>query len=160
MSRVGRRLAVLFTVMLALSGAGAACAHAAQHLNAYSLQGDFICVSCHEPLNQVNSPESQAEKQTLTQLVNQGLDYSQIKTQMVDDYTAAVLAEPPAHGLNLLVYILPPLFLVGGLGFLGYNVPRWRQRARAAAQLASTPEMPLDPADEQRLNAELETFDG
>jgi cytochrome c-type biogenesis protein CcmH len=152
-----RRLLLAVVAALCLTTAGTALA--ASHLNAYSLQGDFMCVLCHEPLNQVNDTESAAEKATLSQLVSRGDDLSQIKTQMVADFGEEVLAAPPAHGISLLVYILPPLVLVAGLGFLAYNLPRWRARARAAAALTGVPEMPLDPADEQRLNAELETFD-
>ena len=152
-----RRAALALAVLLCLTLPASALA--ATHLNAYSLEGDFICVSCHEPLNQVNSPEAQAEKQTLAELVSKGLTYKQIKTNMVSDYGEEVLAEPPAHGVNLLVYILPPLVLISALGFVAYNLPKWRTRARAAAAAAPVAEVPLDPDDEARLNEELKTFD-
>jgi cytochrome c-type biogenesis protein CcmH/NrfF len=157
-SRV-RRLAMTAMAIACLTGLPGASALAAQHLNAYSLQGDFICVSCHEPLNQVHSPEAQAEKQTLQQLVDQGLDLSQIKRRMVNIYTEEVLAAPPAHGVNLLIYILPPLVLVGGLGFLAYNLPQWRRRGRLAAQNAPSVPEALNPQEAERLDAELRTFD-
>jgi cytochrome c-type biogenesis protein CcmH len=144
-------------VLLAAGTAGSA--GAAQKLNPYSIQGQFICTGCHEPLNQVNSPESQAEKRTLVQLTGEGLDLSQIKAQMVKAYGVAVLARPPARGLNLLIYILPPLVLLGGLGFLAYSLPRWRRRARQAARVGPLVAMPLDPADEARLDEELSGFD-
>ncbi|WP_249009539.1 cytochrome c-type biogenesis protein CcmH [Conexibacter sp. DBS9H8] len=148
-------------VLIGLSGAllpGTAVA--AGHLSAYSLQPTFMCVSCHEPLNQVSSPEAQAEKQTLAQLVNRGLTLPQIKTQMVSDYGEQVLAQPPAQGLDLLVYILPPLVLVLGLGLLAYNLPRWRRRSRAAAMVELSSEVwQLSPSDAARLDAELQSFD-
>jgi cytochrome c-type biogenesis protein CcmH/NrfF len=155
---VTRRIALLALVWLLSTGAGTAAA--GQRLNAYSLQGDFICVSCHEPLNQVNSPEAENEKATLASLVNRGLNLKQIKAQMITDYTEEVLAEPPAHGVNLLIYILPPLVLVGGLGLLAYNLPRWRARARVqAAAGAGLTGLPLDQADSERLDRELAEFD-
>ena len=133
---------------------------AAQHLNAYTLQPDFICVSCHEPLNQVNSPEAIAEKQTLSSLVDKGLGYNQIKSQMVADYGIEVLAKPPAHGINLLIYILPPLVLLGGIGLLAYNLPRWRRRARVQAAAGAGPTgPPPNSADAERLDRELAEFD-
>jgi cytochrome c-type biogenesis protein CcmH/NrfF len=154
--RQARRLCVAALATLLLTAAGAA---AKSHLNAYSLEGQFICVSCHEPLNQVNSPEAVAEKQTLSGLVNQGLTFNQIKAQMVDTYTEEVLASPPAHGVSLLVYILPPLFLVCGLGFLVYNLPRWRRRAQLARQNETADAVLLDPVDADRLAEELRAFD-
>ena len=158
--RRARRLGIGFVVALCLTSGTAAAMGGAQHLNAYSLQPDFMCVLCHEPLNQVNDPESQAEKNTLSQLVNQGLDYSQIKTQMVDIYGEEVLAKPPAHGVNLLVYILPPLVLLGGLGVLAYNLPRWRRRARVQQAAGAGPTgPPQNPADIERLERELAEFD-
>ncbi len=143
-----RRLRHLLLTVASVLWLSAGTALATQHLNAYSLQGDFICVSCHEPLNQVNSPEAIAEKQTLSSLVAKGLDYSQIKTQMVNIYGQDVLARPPAHGVNLLIYILPPLVLVGGLGLLAYNLPRWRQRSRLQAAAGAGP-----PAQSDRRRA-------
>ena len=157
MSRRVRRAAGLVAVLLCLLPSAAVA-----HLDPYSLQGDFICISCHEPLNQVNSPESQAEKTTLAQLADRGLSLDQIKTQMVADYGEQVLAEPPAHGLNLLVYLLPPIVVVLGLGFIAYNVPRWRRRARTGIEgdPGGSHEVRLDPGDAARLDAELRAFRG
>jgi cytochrome c-type biogenesis protein CcmH/NrfF len=154
-----RRLVCLL-VSLTVLCLGAGTALAAPRLNAYNLQPDFICVSCHEPLNQVNSPEAIAEKQTLSSLVAKGLDYNQIKAEMVDIYTEDVLAKPPAHGINLLIYILPPLVLVGGLGLLAYNLPRWRRRAQVQAAAGAGPTgPPPSSADAERLDRELAEFD-
>jgi cytochrome c-type biogenesis protein CcmH len=152
-----RRL-ILLAALSGLLLPGAAVA--AGHLSAYSLQPTFMCVSCHEPLNQVSSPEAQAEKQTLAQLVNEGLTLPAIKSQMVADYGEQVLARPPAQGVNLLVYILPPLVLICGLGLLAYQLPRWRRRSRAAAMVELSSEVwQLSPADAARLDAELQSFD-
>lgn len=49
-----------------------------------------------------------------------GWTEDQIKQYFVDQYGDRVLAQPPARGLNLLVYILPPLIFVGGI-FLVYS---------------------------------------
>ncbi len=153
------RLIVVSLAALCLTG-GTAAAMGAQHLNAYSLQPDFMCVLCHEPLNQVNDSESQAEKNSLAQMVSQGLSLGQIKQQMVDIYGEEVLAKPPARGLNLLVYLLPPLVLVGGLGLLAYNLPRWRRRTRVQQAGGAGPTgPPPDQADAERLERELADFD-
>ena len=43
-----------------------------------------------------------------------GWSKDQIKQYFVDQYGDRVLAEPPRRGLNWLVYLLPPLFFLGG----------------------------------------------
>jgi cytochrome c-type biogenesis protein CcmH/NrfF len=154
------RLRALALALLAVLCLGTGSAAAAQHLNAYSLEPNFMCVSCHQPLNQVNSAEAIAEKQTLSELVDRNLSYSKIKSQMVSIYGEDVLAQPPAHGVNLLVYILPPLVLVGGLALLAYNLPRWRRRARIQQAAGAGPTgPPPDGADAERLERELAEFD-
>jgi cytochrome c-type biogenesis protein CcmH/NrfF len=155
-----KRLAHVWLALVAVTLLCAGSALAAGHLNAYSIEGQFFCVSCHEPLNQVNSPEAQSEKTELHTLVNRGLDIKQIKADMVSYYGPNVLSEPPAHGFNLLLYVLPPVVLIAGLGAIAYSLPRWRRRAVAQARgQTASPVVSLDPEDARRLDAELDDFD-
>ncbi len=50
----------------------------------------------------------------------EGWNKEQIKQYFVNQYGDRVLAQPPARGLNWLVYILPPLFFIAGI-FLVYS---------------------------------------
>lgn len=50
-----------------------------------------------------------------------GWSEEQIKTYFAAQYGDRVLDQPPRRGLNLLIYILPPLFLLVG-AFLVYRV--------------------------------------
>ena len=75
----------------------------------------------------------------------------------MQQYGPAVLARPPAHGVNLLVYIVPPLVLILGIATLAVFIPRWRRRARQAGP-SGAGDGPLDPADAQRLNEDLGRF--
>ena len=70
---MSRRLVVIFAA-LALSLIGAASAVAAGASDYSAIEGQFICVSCHEPLPMVHSPQAISEKQTLQGLVKQGPD--------------------------------------------------------------------------------------
>ena len=49
---------------------------------------------------------------------------------MVAQYGPSVLAQPPAHGFNLSVYVIPAAVLVG-LVVVGYALARWRRAKRA-----------------------------
>lgn len=50
-----------------------------------------------------------------------GWNKEQIKQYFVNQYGDRVLAQPPARGLNWLVYILPPLFFIAGI-YLVYSI--------------------------------------
>jgi cytochrome c-type biogenesis protein CcmH len=115
-----------------------------------------MCISCHEPLNQVNSPQAISEKQQLQSLIKQGQTLSEIRSAMVSQYGDQVLARPDASGFNLTIYILPPAILVAGLALLVFTLPKWRARARAVRPLETA--SPLPPDDAQRLDDELTNF--
>ncbi|HTW12306.1 MAG TPA: cytochrome c-type biogenesis protein CcmH [Solirubrobacteraceae bacterium] len=149
-----RRIAVTLVLLSALVSAGPALAGGYQNL--MSIESQFICTSCHEPLELVSSPQALSEKAYLEGLVQKNMSISQIKAAMVSQYGVAVLAKPPANGFNLTVYILPPAILLGGLALLAYTLPRWRRRARAMAPLDHAG--PLSSADQSRLNDELDRF--
>ena len=121
-------------------------------------ESQFICTSCHEPLELVSSPQAQSEKAFLNGLIHKGLSQSQIKRQMVAAYGVEVLARPPASGFNLTVYILPPALLLVGVAFLLYSLPKWRERSRRAAATKLPSAAPPDATDAQRLDDELARF--
>ena len=153
-----RRLFASLLVALSLAGPGVFAATAAANVNYYSVVPQFMCVECHESLNQVNSLEAIAEKTTLRRLIAQGLNLGQIKSGMVAQYGPDVLARPPAHGFNLTIYILPPAVLVGGLALLSYTLPKWRERSKRASVTSLPGAAPLDSDDAKRLDDELADF--
>jgi cytochrome c-type biogenesis protein CcmH/NrfF len=153
-----RRLFIGLAVAVAFTGPGALSAGAATYQSYYSVVSQFMCVACHEPLNQVDSLEAVSEKVTLRHLIAEGLGVGQIKTGMVAQYGPEVLARPPAHGFNLTVYILPPVVLLGGLALLAYTLPKWRERSRRAAGTSMPGAAPLDSDDAKRLDDELTDF--
>jgi cytochrome c-type biogenesis protein CcmH/NrfF len=150
--------AALMLVAAAPGPAGAAAVRPKTSLTA--VWNNYMCTSCHEPLPVAQSPQSYSERAFLKGLIAQGLTKAQIQRQMVANYGEAVLAQPPAHGLDLTVYILPPAILVIGIATLVITLPRWRRRAAAARGQRPGAGPPVDPADAQRLEGELARFDG
>jgi cytochrome c-type biogenesis protein CcmH len=150
-----RRLIALTAAILGMSAAiaGTATAAAPNYSDALS---QFMCTSCHEPLELVNSPQAISEKQWMRHLLAEGLDMSQLKKAMVAQYGQQVLARPPANGFNLTVYILPPAIFLAGLALLAFTLPKWRERSRRATRLAGA--APLATDDAKRLDDELEHF--
>ncbi len=56
-----------------------------------------------------------------------GWSEDEIKTYFVAQYGDRVLAQPPASGLNWLVYIIPPLAIIGGIYILYRAWRGWKQ---------------------------------
>lgn len=124
------------------------------------IESDVMCTACGEPLAVANSPEAQSERSYIRALIAKGLTKPQIEQNLVRQYGPAVLGKPPAHGVNLTIYILPPAIVAVGIGILAVTLPRWRRRTRAARSDVAEALPPLDPADQERLNHELSQFRG
>ncbi|MGH2914323.1 MAG: cytochrome c-type biogenesis protein [Solirubrobacteraceae bacterium] len=165
--RVGRALAaalVACTMAIAATLAAGASATPAlaspppRVLSFSGLEAQFMCVVCHESLSVANSPEAYQERDYLRLLIAKRETPRQIKRDMVAAYTPAVLALPPAHGFNLLVYIVPPVVVAAGLAIVLVTLPRWRRRSRQTGATSAPASDPLDPADARRLDEDLQRF--
>jgi cytochrome c-type biogenesis protein CcmH len=83
----------------------------------------------------------------------EGWTETQIKQYFVDQYGDRVLAIPPAHGLNWLVYFVPPLAILIGVFVLYRALYSWKRHGSK-----SKPDENLSkPKDEyiQRIEEEL-----
>jgi cytochrome c-type biogenesis protein CcmH len=147
-------LAVLLIGAAALAPAASQAA-TAPRASLTQIENDVMCVACHEPLSVAQSPEAFSERAYIRQLIAQGLTQNQIESQLVSQYGPSVLAKPPAHGFNLLIYVLPPLVLVIGILTLVLTLPKWRRRSRLAATTPAPTPPPIDPEDERRLDEDL-----
>jgi cytochrome c-type biogenesis protein CcmH/NrfF len=148
-------LAVITLIATSVAGAVTAQANTAPRASYIEVLNDVMCVVCHEPLAVAQSPEAFQERQYIRTLIAQGETKGQIEHNLVEQYGPAVLARPPANGVNLLVYIVPPVVLILGLGTLAIFLPRWRRRARQSDAGPTPAATQLDPADAQRLRDDL-----
>jgi cytochrome c-type biogenesis protein CcmH/NrfF len=158
--RAARILAL--TLLIAATLAPAAPADAAKPRASFTdVENDVMCVECREPLPVAQSPQADSERAYIRTLIAQGLTKPQIEQNLVAQYGPAVLGKPPASGVNLTVYILPPAIVLAGIAILAVTLPRWRRRSRAAVAAApSAAHQRLDEADAQRLERELSEFRG
>jgi cytochrome c-type biogenesis protein CcmH len=155
MSRARSLLVSLLLIGAAALAPAAAQAATAPRASLTQIENDVMCVACHEPLSVAQSPEAFSERAYIRQLIAQGLTQKQIEQQLVGQYGPSVLAKPPAHGFNLLIYVLPPLLLAIGILTLVLTLPKWRRRSRLAAATQPPAPPPLDPEDERRLDEDL-----
>jgi cytochrome c-type biogenesis protein CcmH len=87
--------------------------------------------------------------------LSQGWTPQQIRDYFVQQYGDRVLSTPPERGLNLLVYILPPVFFLLGV-FILYRVLRsMRRRSSLAAPSGASPGPVSDDPYRQQLEEEL-----
>ena len=133
------------TLSATLAGAVTAQADVTPRASYIEVLNDVMCVVCHEPLAVAQSPEAFQERQYIRTLIAQGETKRQIEHNLVEQYGPAVLARPPAHGVNLLVYIVPPLVLILGLTTLAIFIPRWRRRRPAERRRGDARRGPAGP---------------
>ena len=159
------RLAVAVLATLALATLtlplAATAATSAPRASLTDIENDVMCVSCREPLAVAQSPQAEAERNFIRHLIAEGQTKAQIEQALVAQYGESVLGKPPADGFNLTVYVLPPAIVLLGVVVLAFALPRWRRRARAAAEKGPPAAGPsLDATDARRLDEELTRYGG
>jgi cytochrome c-type biogenesis protein CcmH/NrfF len=149
-------LSLALAAALALPGTSAAVA-AQPRATLTGIENDVMCVVCNTPLAVSQSPQADAERRFINDLIAKGYTKAQIERALVAQYGPAVLALPPAHGFNLTVYVLPAVIVIVGAAGLAFALPRWRRRARAAQGAAGSTaaEPSLDPSDARRVEEDL-----
>ena len=149
-------LALLATLALASSSYAAT-----PQTSTTAIERQVMCVTCKIPLQEANSPQAEREKEFIKGLVAQGETEGQIKAELVAEYGPAVLSLPKASGVNLAVYIVPPVIVLLALAGVLIAVPRWRKRGREQpGGWGAPPARPLSASDSARLDDDLARFRG
>ncbi|HWH55291.1 MAG TPA: cytochrome c-type biogenesis protein CcmH [Gaiellaceae bacterium] len=133
-----------------------------RHPTLNELENEVMCPVCGTTLAQSDSPAAQQIERLIKASIADGKTKSEIKDQLVDNYGEAILASPPAHGFNLLAWVLPLAGLGLAAALLGAAAWQWSrgrlEEAPAPARSANG-RGPLDPELEQRVDEELARFD-
>ncbi len=148
-------LALLAALLLASSSYAAA-----PQTSATAIEKQAMCVTCKIPLQEANSPQAEREKEFIKSLVAEGKTEGQIKAALVAEYGPAVLSLPKASGVNLAVYIVPPVIVLLALAGVLVALPRWRKRGREQPGGFGAPVRPLSPTDSARLEDDMARFRG
>jgi cytochrome c-type biogenesis protein CcmH/NrfF len=149
------RLAAVAAVALLCAGpAAAACAHPKTSLS--YLEGQIMCPTCHTTLDQSDSQAAERIKVQIQQHIDRCETADQIRTALVANYGARILASPTHKGLDLLAWWLPLVGVIGGAGVLAFGVWRWSRKRDDDPDDAGAP---LDAGDEQRIDELLARLD-
>ncbi len=93
----------------------------------------LYCPVCENtPLDVCPTEACRQWRDLIRQQLSEGWTEAQIKQYFVQQYGARVLAEPPATGLNWLVYILPPVIILAGAFILFRAMRSWIKLSRNA----------------------------
>jgi cytochrome c-type biogenesis protein CcmH len=149
---VSGRLAAVFLAALALAApAAGACLHPKTSLT--SLEGQVMCPTCHTTLDQSDSPAARRIEHFMQLRIDQCATAGQIKSELVQNFGAGILAAPPHKGFDLLAWWLPlGGIILGGL-LVALGVWRWT-RARGPDD-----DTPVDPETERQLDELLARLD-
>ena len=144
------RALALAVVCLAL----AAPAWAADPPNAADLEAELVCPVCETTLDQSNAPVAERMKLFIRERIAAGDTEPEIKDALVAEFGPGVLATPGKSGFGLLAWLLPLAALVGGAVAVAVLVRTWSRR-----RPSTSPEVPLDPELERRVDEELRRFE-
>lgn len=151
----GRLLAVA-GLALALAGPAAACAHPRTSLS--YLEGQVMCPTCHTTLDQSSSAAARQIEAYIQKRIDECATAGQIKSELVANYGAGILAAPPHKGFDLLAWWLPVAGVLGGAGLLALGVWRW-SRVRGDEPETQPEQAGLDEETERRLDELLARLD-
>ena len=100
----------------------------AQRERARALKLELRCPVC-EGASIEESPSQQARemKTIIDEQLAAGKSEDDIKNYFVSKYGEWILLDPPAHGINLLVYILPIILVTAGAFFVYRTAKKWTQ---------------------------------
>jgi cytochrome c-type biogenesis protein CcmH len=154
MSVRGILAAALLSLLLA-----APAAASERHPTLAELEREVMCPTCHQLLELSNAPVADRIRVFIRARIAAGDTKSEIKDELVSEFGEAVLAAPPAHGFNLLAWLLPLLGLGGAATVLAVLAWRSTRETLDSAKQVQADDSALDPTLSRRLDEELALFD-
>lgn len=119
----------------------------------YAVARQLLCPVCQgQTVAESDATVAREMRAIIRQKLIEGETPDRILRYFVGQFGDQVLAEPPRHGVSLLLYLGPAAGLLAGLIIAATVIRRWARRSAPAP--AAGP--PVDPADLERLTRELE----
>ena len=151
------RLALAALLVLLLAAAPAAAQQGRASFT--DVEDEVMCISCNVPLNVAESPQADATRRLIRDLIADGLTKEQIKDELVDQYGANILAEPEDDGFGLAAYLVPIAAAAVLVAVLLTLLPRWRRRTPAGDAGGPATAPAVSRADAARLDADMARYD-
>jgi cytochrome c-type biogenesis protein CcmH len=153
------RAVAALLVVLSLAAPASALAAGCPKTTVGALEDEVMCQVCGVPLGLAGDAlQAQRERAFIRRLAVRCESKDQIKTALVAQFGASVLADPPDSGFNATAWIVPALGVGLGAALLGWLAFAWRRARRRDP--AGAIELPvLSGADSERVNAALARWD-
>ena len=131
---------------------------------AQELNKTIMCPVCPgESIDQSQNPLAGQMRAIVAEKLDQGWSEQQIQEFFVERYGPSVLLEPQRRGFTLLVWIIPPVALIGA-GIVLYLALRLMRRSPGTATPSLGQEVWLSDAERrdyfQRIEATLDEYSG
>ena len=123
------------------------------------VEDEVMCPICGTALNLSGAPQADRERAFIRRQIAAGRTKDQIKDALVAQYGEEVLAEPPKSGFDLTAWLVPGVAIVVAAIAIALGLRRWRRAGRSESGQPPGAAPPLDPADAERLDADLARYD-
>jgi cytochrome c-type biogenesis protein CcmH len=150
------RTALLVAAAAALLGA----APAEPKTTLPDVEDEVMCPICGTALNLSGAPQADRERAFIRREIAVGKTKEQIKDALVAEYGTEVLAEPRKSGFELTAWLVPVAAILLAVVAIAIGLRRWRRAARDGDEPprpGGGP--PLEPAEAERLDADLARYD-
>jgi cytochrome c-type biogenesis protein CcmH len=147
------RVVALLCAALALTPAVAGAV--TERASLADVEDEVMCIVCGTLLAESEAPQADRERALIRKLIAHGETKDQIEDALVSQYGPRVLATPSGHGFDLLAWIVPALGILIAAAGLAFATLRLRHGRGDRNQ----PPRELDPADADRLDRDLSSFD-
>jgi cytochrome c-type biogenesis protein CcmH len=122
------------------------------------VEDEVMCPICGTALNLSGAPQADRERAFIRRQIAAGKTKDEIKDELVAQYGTQVLAEPPKSGFDLTAWLIPGAAILLAAIAIALRLRRWRRSGRGGGPPSGEGE-PLEPADAERLDADLARYD-
>jgi cytochrome c-type biogenesis protein CcmH len=150
-----RTAAALVAALVLAAPAAAACTQPKTSLS--YMEGQIMCPTCHTTLAQSDAPAALRIEALISKRIDQCWTADQIRTELVQNFGAGILAAPPRKGFDLVAWWLPIAGVIAGAALLAFGVWRWSRRSDGEPPPGDAGR--LDPESERRLDDALARYE-
>jgi cytochrome c-type biogenesis protein CcmH len=122
------------------------------------VEDEVMCPICGTALNLSGAPQADRERAFIRRLIAAGKTKDEIKDALVAQYGREVLAEPRKSGFDLTAWLVPGAAILLAAVGIALGLRRWRRAARVTDRSPGG-DPPLEPAEAERLDADLARYD-
>ena len=146
------RLLVAAALVAAALSSASAQSNAVSEDTVHEVATQLRCVVCQN-LSVADSPSEMAGQMRaiIRERLAAGESPDEVQRYFVQRYGEWILLSPPRRGFNLLVWLLPLVFVIAGFAVVAILVHQWTRRRRGVAEPVA-----VDPAMSERIRREVE----